>query len=87
MSRFVLWLVPSVEKFPRRQKSLLGDRLQATALDAGRSSAGAGEAELTDCRLRARRMQDTGYDTRRRWPDGVLARLSQTSVYDTWGHQ
>ena len=54
MSRFVLWLVPSVEKFPRRQKSLLGDRLQATALDAleaGRSSAGAGEAELTDCRL------------------------------------
>ncbi|MYN68464.1 MAG: four helix bundle protein [Acidobacteria bacterium] len=31
--RFVLWLVPTVEKFPRRQKFLLGDRLQATALD------------------------------------------------------
>ena len=30
---FVLWLVPTVEKFPRRQKFLLGDRLQATALD------------------------------------------------------
>ena len=33
MYRFVLWLVPTVEKFPRRQKYLLGDRLQATALD------------------------------------------------------
>ena len=31
--RFVLWLVPTVEEFPRRQKFLLGDRLQATALD------------------------------------------------------
>ena len=35
----------------------------------------------------ARRMQDiesdTGYDTRRRCPDGALARLSQTTVYDT----
>ena len=29
----MLWLVPTVEKFPRRQKFLLGDRLQATALD------------------------------------------------------
>ena len=33
MYHFVLWLVPTVEKFPRRQKFLLGDRLQATALD------------------------------------------------------
>ena len=33
MYRFVLWLVPTVEKFPRRQKYLLGDRLQAAALD------------------------------------------------------
>ncbi|MDP6565675.1 MAG: diversity-generating retroelement protein Avd [Alphaproteobacteria bacterium] len=31
--RFLLWLVPTVEKFPRSQKFLLGDRLQATALD------------------------------------------------------
>ena len=29
MYGFVLWLVPTVEKFPRRQKFLLGDRLQA----------------------------------------------------------
>ena len=33
MYRFVLWLVPTVEKFPRSQRFLLGDRLQATALD------------------------------------------------------
>ena len=33
MYRFVLWLVPTVEKFPRRQRFLLGDRLQATARD------------------------------------------------------
>ena len=26
---------------------------------------------------------DTGYDTRRRVLDGVLARVSQTAVYDT----
>ncbi len=33
MYGFLLWLVPTVEKFPRRQKFLLGDRMQATALD------------------------------------------------------
>jgi hypothetical protein len=31
--QFLLWLVPTVEKFPRSQKFLLGDRIQATALD------------------------------------------------------
>lgn len=31
--RFLLWFVPAVEKFPRSQKFLLGDRIQATALD------------------------------------------------------
>lgn len=31
--QFVLWLVPTVEKFPRSQKFLLGDRIQTTALD------------------------------------------------------
>jgi len=31
--RFVLWLTPTVEKFPRAQKHLLGDRLQGLALD------------------------------------------------------
>ena len=31
--RFLLWLVPAVERFPRSQKFLLGDRIQSTALD------------------------------------------------------
>ena len=31
--RFLLWLVPAVARFPRRQKFLLGDRIQSTALD------------------------------------------------------
>ena len=34
MYRFLLWLVPAVNGFPRSQKFLLGDRIQATALDA-----------------------------------------------------
>ena len=33
MYKFHLWLVPTVEKFPRSQKFLLGDRIQSTALD------------------------------------------------------
>lgn len=33
MYRFLLWLVPAVEKFPRSQKFLLGDRIQSVALD------------------------------------------------------
>ena len=31
--RFLLWLIPTVERFPRSQKFLLGDRIQAAALD------------------------------------------------------
>ena len=31
--RFLVWLVPTVERFPRRQKFLLGDRIQTSALD------------------------------------------------------
>ena len=31
--RFLLWLVPALERFPRSQKFLLGDRIQRTALD------------------------------------------------------
>ena len=29
--QFLMWLVPTVEKFPRPQKLLLGDRIQTTA--------------------------------------------------------
>ncbi len=32
MYQFLLWLVPVLEKFPRSQKFLLGDRLQVQAL-------------------------------------------------------
>ncbi len=31
--QFLLWLVPTVDKFPRAQKFLLGDRIQSSALD------------------------------------------------------
>lgn len=31
--QLVLWLVPTVEKFPRSQKFLLGDRLQSAGFD------------------------------------------------------
>lgn len=30
--RFLLWLIPALEQFPRSQKFLLGDRLQTQAL-------------------------------------------------------
>lgn len=31
--QFVLWIVPTVEKFPRAQKFMIGDRIQTAALD------------------------------------------------------
>jgi hypothetical protein len=31
--QLLLWLIPTVEKFPRAQKFLLGDRIQGAALD------------------------------------------------------
>ena len=31
--RFLLWLVPTLERFPHSQKFLLGDRIQSNALD------------------------------------------------------
>jgi len=34
MYQLLLWLIPTVEKFPKTQKFLLGDRTQAAALDA-----------------------------------------------------
>jgi hypothetical protein len=33
MFRFIVWLIPTLDKLPRSQKFLLGDRMQATALD------------------------------------------------------
>jgi hypothetical protein len=31
--RFQLWLIPTIEKFPRSQKFMLGDRIQITSID------------------------------------------------------
>ena len=31
--RFILWLVPTLDRFPRAQRFLLGDRIQGIALD------------------------------------------------------
>jgi hypothetical protein len=31
--RFLMWLISAIEKFPRTQRFLLGDRIQSTALD------------------------------------------------------
>ncbi len=33
MYQFLLWLMPMVEKFPRSQKFVLGDRIENAALD------------------------------------------------------
>jgi 23S rRNA-intervening sequence protein len=33
MFQFVVWLIPTLEKLPRSQKFLLGDRIQTAALD------------------------------------------------------
>ena len=33
MYQFLLWLVPTVDKFPRAQKFVLGDRIENAALD------------------------------------------------------
>lgn len=35
--QFLLWLIPAVEKFPKSQKFLLGDRIQNMALDVQES--------------------------------------------------
>ena len=32
MYQLVRWLIPALDRFPRRQKFLLGDRIQSTAL-------------------------------------------------------
>lgn len=33
MFRFIVWLIPTLEKLPRGQKFLLGDRIHAAELD------------------------------------------------------
>jgi hypothetical protein len=33
MYQFLLWLIPTIDRFPRSQKFVLGDRIEAAALD------------------------------------------------------
>ena len=33
MYRLLLWLIPAIDKFPRSQKFVLGDRIETAALD------------------------------------------------------
>ena len=53
MFRFIVWLVPTLDKFPRSQKFLLGDRIQTTALDVQERL-----IEATFSRARARALAD-----------------------------
>lgn len=53
MDQFLLWLVPTVERFPRSQTFLPGNRIQTTALDAPELL-----IEATCTRSRARLLAD-----------------------------
>ena len=33
MYQYLLWLIPTIDKFPRSQKFVLGDRIESAALD------------------------------------------------------
>ena len=60
--QFLLWLIPVVEKFPRTQKFLLGDRIQALALDVLESLIEATYAKsptghLLSCNLRLEKLR------------------------------
>jgi hypothetical protein len=50
--QFLAWLIPTLDKFPRRQKFLLGDRIESTALDVLE-----GLVEATYTRNRARLLE------------------------------
>ena len=60
--RFLLWMIPAVEKFPKSQKLLLGDRMQTLALDVQESLIEATyskspTAHLLTCNLRLEKLR------------------------------
>lgn len=57
MYQFNRWLIPTVDRFPRRQKFLLGDRIQTTALTALERL-----TEATFTRSRGRLLERTNID-------------------------
>ena len=61
------------------------EELRGAVTEAIRALSRARSPHSTDtCPRRLQDIEsDTGYDTRRRVLDGVFARLSQTTVYDT----
>ena len=81
--QFVLWLIPAVERFPRSQKFLLGDRLQTTALDVlealvaatytreRRGHLNAANLGLEKLRILLRLAAELGHIDRRRYEHGA----------------
>ena len=72
MYGLTLWLIPTLEHFPRRQKFLLGDRIQTTAVASLESLAEATftrrrERLLDRLRLLLRLAKDLRYLDRRRY--------------------
>lgn len=51
--QFLLWLIPTVDKFPRSQKFTLGDRIQSSALDVQESLIAATYSEKSSSHLYA----------------------------------
>ena len=72
MYGLTLWLIPTLERFPHRQKFLLGDRIQTIAIASLESLTGATftrrRARLLDrLRLLLRLAKDLSYLNRRRY--------------------
>ena len=94
MFGFAVWPVPTVEKFPRRQKFLLGDRMQATALDVlersieatysrdRRGHLNAANLGIEKLRLLCRLAKDLGLSDQRRYEHAARA-LDETGAVVT----
>lgn len=68
MYRLMAWLIPTIDKFPRGQKFLLGDRIQGIALDVLEHLI---EATFTRARLTALQQANLGLEKLR-----VMIRLA-----------
>lgn len=51
--QFLLWLIPTIEKFPRSHKFTLGDRIQSSALDVQEALIAATYSEKSSSHLYA----------------------------------
>ena len=67
MYRFMLWLIPTIEKFPRSQKFLLGDRIQATYTRARRDKLLAANLGIEKLRLLFRLATEMHYLVTKRY--------------------